>query len=107
MPIQIADYELIGNDGKGEDFPVRIALFKPEPSQKMAPAWSCTASIFPMWEQSFEIYGEGSFQALCLAAKHAVQLLDTFVEQGGILKYTDGEPFDPTAFGFVLLPREQ
>ncbi|MCG2584167.1 hypothetical protein [Massilia sp. TS11] len=107
MSFQIADYELMGNKGGGEDFPVRVALFKPQPSEKIASAWSCTVTVAPLWEQAFEIYGEGSLQALCLAAKHAIQLLNAFVEQGGVLKYRDGEVFDPATFGFELLPVEK
>jgi len=44
-----------------------------------------------------------SFQALCLAAQHAVQMLATFAEREGTLEYSDGEAFDPAVFGFRLL----
>ena len=104
MSMPIAEYELLGSYN-GQEFPVRIKLFQPESSQRMAPACSCSVAVDPLWEKPFEIYGEGSFQALCLAAKHAIQMLDTFVQQGGVLKYPDGELFDPTVFGFQLLPR--
>jgi hypothetical protein len=103
MPI--AEYELVGNRDSGPDFPVRVKLFKPELSQRMDPAWSCIVLVEPLWQKPFEIYGEGSFQALCLAAKHATQILDTFIEQGGVLKYADGELFEPDIFGFKLQPR--
>jgi hypothetical protein len=107
MPEVIAEYELVGRHSGGEAFPVSVRLCKPVPSAEMSPAWACSVTVDPLWSKPFLIYGEGSFQALCLAAKHAVQMLDTFVAQGGVLQYADGELFEPELFGFKLLPREQ
>lgn len=101
----IAKYELLGRRSSGEAFPVRVLLGRPAPSVKMSPAWQCSVTVEPLWSE-FTIYGEGSFQTLCLAAKHAVQMLDTFMSQGGVLEYADGELFDAEVFGFKLLPRE-
>lgn len=100
----IASYELLACEEGREPFPVRVLLYKPTQSKRMAPAWSCEVTVDPLWSKPFEIYGEGSFQALCLAAKHAVQMLATFTEQGGVLKHTEGETFDPEVFGFKPLP---
>ena len=61
--------------------------------------------VEPIWEGSFKIYGEGSLHTLCLATKHAVQMLDTFIARGGILEHPDGSLFDTEPFGFALLPR--
>lgn len=72
----------------------------------MAPAWQCSVSVTPLWNGPFDIYGEGSFQALCLGAKHALQMLDTFVAQGGRLTHSDGSAFESESFGFKLLARE-
>jgi len=101
----VAEYELVGCRSSGEAFPVRVLLGRPAPSVKTSPAWQCSVTVEPLWSE-FTIYGEGSFQALCLAAKHAVQMLETFMVQGGVLKYADGELFDAEVFGFQLLPRE-
>lgn len=84
-------------------FPVRISICQPIPSKRMAPAWSCSVTVDPLWAKPFEIYGEGSFQALCLGMKHAVQMLATFIEQGGTLEFKEGEAFEPEIFGFKLL----
>ncbi len=102
----IATYELVGRKVGGESFPVRVVLCKPIQSQRMAPAWSCEVSVEPLWSKPSEIFGEGSFQALCLGAKHAVQMLATFIEQEGTLEYADGEKFEPSIFGFKLLPND-
>jgi hypothetical protein len=72
----------------------------------MAPAWSCSVTVEPLWAGPFEICGEGSFQALCLGTKHAVQMLATFIDQGGTLEYKEGGKFEPEVFGFKLLGRE-
>jgi hypothetical protein len=103
-PEIIASYELIARKGAEAPYPVRVLLCKPVQSKRMAPAWSCEVTVEPLWSKPFEIYGEGSFQALCLGAKHAVQMLATFIERGGILEYREGEAFDPDVFGFRLLP---
>jgi hypothetical protein len=101
----VAEHRLVGRDAKGSAFAVRIALARPEPSLRMSPAWSCTVVVEPIASAPFEIFGEGSLQALCLGAKHAIQTLATFIEQGGRLEYEAGEVFEPSVFGFDLLPR--
>jgi len=107
MPAEvIAEYEVVGRKGGGAPFPVRVVIYKPVQDAGIAPAWSCSVVVEPLWPKVFVIYGEGSFQALCLGAKHAVQMLATFAEEGGILEYANGERFDPGVFGFALLPWE-
>jgi hypothetical protein len=106
MPDAIATYELVGRSGDTPPFPVRIVVEKPEPSIKMRPAWGCAVDVHPLTHMPVVIYGEESFQALCLAVRFAVQTLDTFLEQGGVLEYSNGERFEPSVFGFALLPRQ-
>jgi hypothetical protein len=100
----IASYELLAGRSDESSFLIRIILCKPIQSESMAPAWCCEVDVDPLFSEPFAIYAEGSFQALCLGAKHAVQMLATFMEQGGTLQYPEGGPFDPTVFGFELLP---
>jgi len=98
----VAEYALIGQRSDETEFQIQIVIRKPAPSVRMSPAWECSVSVAPVWEEPFVIYGETSFQALCLASRHAVQLLDTFAEQGGVLKYPDGTRFEADVFGFKL-----
>jgi hypothetical protein len=100
----VAHMQLLGRS-EGKEFPVEVSISRPAPSERMAPAWSCTVAVAPLWAKSFEIYGDGSFQTLCLSAKHAVQMLATFIEQGGKLMHLDGTDFEPKIFGFRLLPK--
>ena len=102
----IAEYELVGREGEGPRFPVRVSVCRPVQSVRMAPAWSCSVTVDPLQSKPFEIYGEGSFQALCLGTRHAVQMLATFINQGGTLEYKEGEKFEPEIFGFKLLGSE-
>lgn len=102
----IANFELIARQEGQASFPMRIEICRPEPSSKMAPAWQCSVSVTPLWNRPFLIYGEGSFQTLCLGAKHALQMLDTFMAQGGTLMHSDGSEFETESFGFKLLARE-
>ena len=101
----IAEYTLIGHQTGRDPFPVHARIWKPMQSNSMAPAWSCTVSVEPFYSKSFDIYGDDSFQALCLGAKHVVQMLATFAEQEGTLRHPDGEVVDLSVFGFSLLPR--
>jgi hypothetical protein len=105
MSEAIAKYALVGQEPEGPSFPVLVVLEKPEPSEEMSPAWSCAVTVSPMLSKATAIYGEGSFQTLCLAARFAVQTLDTFLADSGSLKYENGESFEPDVFGFSLLPR--
>ena len=106
MAEPIAEYELVARRVAGPPFPVRVVVHKPEPSIDASPAWSCAVTVEPLWSGPFVIFGEGSLQALCLGAKHAIQMLDTFVAQGGTLEYVDGGSFESQAFGYQLLARE-
>jgi hypothetical protein len=99
----IATYELQGRNENGAVFPVQVLLCRPRESVQMAPAWASEFIVVPFMQESREIYGEGSFQSLCLAARSAVELLVAIVDQGGILEYSDGTTFDPEVFGFRLL----
>ena len=100
----IASYELLARKEGEPPFSVRVFMCKPIQRESMAPAWCCEVTVDPLWSRPFEIYGEGSFQALCLGAKHAVRMLATFIDQGGTLESPEGELFDPEVFGFKLLP---
>ncbi len=105
MSVVIAEYKIVGHQSDGVRFPVRVVMYQPEPSADASPAWQCKVTVEPLWTKPFVIYGEGSFQALCLAAKHAVQMLHTFAEQGGVLEYPDGDSFEAESFGFALSRR--
>lgn len=106
MPSEaIAEHALLAQRPGEAELPVQVVICKPTPSVAMSPAWECSVSLAPLWEMPFVIYGDDSFQALCLASRHAVQMLDTFAEQGGLLKHPDGEPYEANVFGFKLLAR--
>lgn len=105
-PQVVAEYELVGRRAVGPEFPVRVRICSPVQSAHMAPAWSCSVFVEPLWSNAFEIYGEGPFQALCLGARHAVQMLASFAEREGVLRHPEGDSFDPSVFGFQLLPRQ-
>jgi len=99
----IATLELIAHREGAAATPVRVRLFAPElsapPSQ-----YACTVELQGIDSTPRHIYGEGSMQALCLAAQHAIQSLVTFAEHGGKLTDTEGAEFDGTLFGFQMLP---
>jgi len=96
--------QLMGRS-EGKEFAVAVSISAPAPSERMAPAWSCLVTVAPMWAKPFEIYGDDSFQALCLGARQAIQMLAAFLQQGGTLLHPDGTGFDLQVFGFALSPQ--
>ena len=103
MPELEAEYGIQGRNPSGSSFPVRVSIFKPVRSTDTPTAWACSVAVQPLWVEPFEIYGEGSFQALCLGSKHAVQMFATFVEEGGTLEYSGGGVLEAECFGFKSL----
>ena len=104
----IAIHVVVGrHELSGPAFQVRVSIYKPVQAIDAPNAWSCTVLVDPLWSKPFEIFGEGSFQALCLSAKHAVQMLATFVQQGGVLEHENGESVELAHLGFSLLPTDR
>lgn len=83
----------------------RLVLSAPVQTPATAPDWSCAVSLAPLWAQAFEIHGENAVQALCLAARLAVQLLDDVLAQGGSVTHLDGSALDTATFGLAIASR--
>jgi hypothetical protein len=65
----IAREAFVGRDADGEEFPVTIEVGKPFPSGLSPTEGACEIAVLPFLKKS-TIYGEGNFQALCLALRH-------------------------------------
>ena len=103
MSQPVATLEVFGNLGDAPKFPIRVSLFAPVLAETPS-TFTCLVEVLPLDSKARAIYGEGSMQALCLAARHAIQSLATFVEQGGRLTYANSDDdFDVSAYGFRLL----
>ena len=100
MTEMIAQYTLTAKRVGEPAFLLSLAVCKPELSEEMAPAWACSVIVSPLHSKAVSIYGDGSLQALCLGIRHAMQMLQAFVEGGGVLLYENGETFEPSVFGF-------
>ena len=98
----IATLDVIAYRAASQAVPVQVRLFPPELSEPPS-TYSCIVELHGLESRPRRIYGEGSLQALCLAAQHAIQSLATFAEHEGQLTNTEGEPFDPLVFGLRLL----
>lgn len=97
----IARAEFIGRDANGEEFPIVIEIGQPfSPDDFSTTTGACEIAVLPFLKR-FTIYGEGSFQALCLALRHVQRELIHFQEGGGILRYEgggDGDQIDLADF---------
>jgi hypothetical protein len=101
----VAEYELVGSEVGGSRFAVHAVLCRPMQIEATSSQWFCNVSASPFLSKPIGIYGDSSFQTLCLAARFVVQTLDTFMSQGGRLEHADGDSFDVDVFGFDMLPR--
>lgn len=86
--------DAVGADG--EAFAVEVAVGVPFLSERYQ-TWACTLTMLPLLPKPFDVGGEDSLQALCLALRMARSMLDDFTEKGGKL-FTDGEPFSIDAY---------
>jgi hypothetical protein len=98
----VATLELLGASPEGGAFAVRVAVGPPF-LEEAPSAYACEVSVSPLLSRTHRIFGEGPLQALCLASQHALQVLATFLEQGGKLTHNDGSVFEPQSYGFRLL----
>ena len=86
----LATFECIAVEKDGRRFPLKVSIGRPYQSGKDPETWACPVRIDPLHTHLRDIAGSDSFQALCLASRMAVDLLDGFVEKGGKLVDEDG-----------------
>jgi hypothetical protein len=86
----VATFAGIGIDPDGVRFPFTVSIGRPYLSGREPDTWACPVSIDPLHTHLRDIAGGDSFQALCLASRMALDLLQSFVQRGGRLTY-DGE----------------
>jgi hypothetical protein len=103
----IAETELIGESKDRGRFSIRVQIGRPYLRAREPDMWACPVSLEPLHERLVDIAGEDSFQALCLASRLAVSLLDGFVQSGGRLLNDDGTAFSPKSLGFGVQVRER
>ena len=90
MNAPIATLEAIAIDREGTRFPVKVEIGTPYLSKREPDTWRCAVSIEPLHKSLRDIAGGDAFQVLCLASRMAVDLLQSFVANGGRLTY-DGD----------------
>ena len=96
----IATLECTAIEKDGRRFPLKLSIGRPYQSGKgHSSNWACSVRIDPLYTNLKDIVGLDSFQALCLALRLAVELLDGFVQRGGQLLDDDGSsiPLDSYA----------
>jgi uncharacterized protein DUF6968 len=86
----IATLECIAIEKDGRRFPLKVSIGRPYQSGTEPDTWSCPVQVDPLHTHLRDIAGGDSFQALCLAARMALELLDGFVQRGGRLVHDDG-----------------
>lgn len=86
----LATFECTAVAKDGRSFPLKVSIGRPYQSGKDPETWACPVLIDPLHTHLRDIAGGDSFQALCLASRMAVELLDGFVQSGGKLVDDDG-----------------
>ncbi len=83
----------------GEDrFAVTVKIGTPYRIQKGGDQWACPVAIDPLFDNLVDIQGSDSLQALCFALRFAMDLLNSFEADGGVLTYRNGERFPVDAY---------
>ena len=90
MPPDAANLIGVAIDADGVRFPFQVTIGIPYLLQTEPDTWRCPVAIDPLHTHLPDIAGGDAFQSLCLASRLAVDLLHTFVQDGGRLTF-DGE----------------
>src|SRR5262245_16964356 len=97
----IAVTALIAETADRGRFPLRVEFGRPYLRSRDPDVWACPVSVFPIHERLADVAGGDSLQALCLASRLAVSLLEAFVASGGQLRNDDGTAFSTDVLGFA------
>jgi hypothetical protein len=94
----IASLTLDAEAPDGERFAVTVEIGAPY--HRETGEWACPVALVGLYNRLPDACGEDSFQALCMAASLAQDLLQGFQEKGGTL-LIKGDRFqlEPYAFG--------
>jgi len=87
-------------------FELRIQIGAPYQVGDDPNEWACPVALSPLYGRLRDAHAGSSFQALCLACSLALDLLDSFRQQGGSLFYSPGEDFPLNAYSFGVATRE-
>ena len=90
MDAPVASFEAIAIDSERGRFPVKVSIGTPYLSNREPDTWRCPVAVDPLYPHLRDIAGGDAFQALCLASRLAIDLLQSYVANGGRLTY-DGE----------------
>lgn len=106
MENPIAQVSMLGTRPGEEPFQITVEIGTPYQCGTEPEEWACPVAVSPLFNNLHDAYGGDSFQALCLAAALAQDLLHGFVENGGLLSYDTGEPFPLESYAFGIARRE-
>ncbi len=98
----LATTELFGESKDRGRFPIRVQIGRPYLSGTEPDTWACPVAIDPLYTHLRDIAGGDSFQALCLASRTAISLLESFVQSGGRLTHDDGTAYSLDAYGLKI-----
>ena len=93
-PIASVEINAIARDGERFVVSLKIGM----PYRRDEDIWSCPISLAPLYARLADQSGADAFQALCLASRLAVTLLEHFRDEGGQLIYPDGTQFALDAY---------
>jgi|1185.fasta_scaffold335008_2 hypothetical protein len=88
----LATFECTAIEKDGRRFPLKVSIGRPYQRGSDPEMWACPVHIDPLYTHLADIAGADSFQALCLASRMALELLDGFIKRGGQLVHQGGEP---------------
>jgi hypothetical protein len=105
MKNSIAQVSMLGTRPGEKPFQITVEIGTPYQCGTDPEEWACPVAVSPLFEKLHDAHGGDSFQALCLAAALAQDLLHGFIEKGGLLSYDTGEAFPLESYAFGIARR--
>jgi hypothetical protein len=97
----IARESVFGARPGGTRFAIEVSVGKPFRVEGVAAEeWICPLTLSPLFGVR-DVHGNSSLQALCLALSLAVDSLEKFRADGGLLTYEDGTDYDLWSLSFT------
>ena len=93
MNAVLATTKLIARRAGEAPFDVELSIGTPYQVGSDPEEWACPVALTPLFKRLHDAHGVDSFQALFLAIRLGVQLLEAFREQGGVLSMSPDEEF--------------
>jgi len=102
----IAFTSVLGQRPGEESFEIKVEIGIPYQCGDDPEEWACPVAVRLLYNSLRDAHGSDSLQSLCLAISLAQNLLQDFIEKGGLLTHENGETFPLDSYSFGIARRQ-